>query len=641
MAKSSWQYRIIRALPLGLVACLAPALASASTWSVSQVDNYADVGKYASLAVDANKALYVSYFDNSGSLRYATNKSGSWNNQQVVSSVYAAGTAIAVTSSGTPQINFYINSTSNKGIRNTNFNGSIWSTPNNILPGTNYTPTTDASTSIFQKDGYSYMTFVKSGTLMYAKNSVANQYTSWSSTTLDSSTGSGFNNSIVVDSSGIVHAVGFNSSSNTLYYYTNSSGSFVKSIIEGPSSSTLGKWCSLAIDSNNTLHVAFMETRNSTNNIRYRYKSPGSGWSSEESVADAGASGGYARLEVDSAGKAHISYYYNTGSGNGKLRYATNLTGSWTSEDVDAPTSTTVGNYSSLVVDSDQTVSIAYYDASNSALKLATRKAITTSASPVSFGSVDRGFQSGASSLTITNNLPVDQVLGAVSKSGTNPGDFGTVSDSCSNVQLPPLGSCTVALNFAPPTDATRSSTRSATVTVPTTSPYNESVALALSGSVSANFLVTASAGNGGTISPAKKAVAPGASVSFSVAPSAGFSVASVVADGATALAPPYTLANVSADHNVFANLVSPIRVLESATYYGSLQSALSAVNPGWTIQAQPTIPAGDLSLDRDVEVNLSGGYDSTFSSQPGSTVIPGSITINSGTLAVDNVTVQ
>jgi hypothetical protein len=642
VTKSSWPYRIIRALPL--VACLAPALASASSWSVSQVDNYADVGKYASLAVDANNALYVSYFDTNGYLRYATNKSGSWDKQQVVPSVYAAGTAIALNSSGNPQINFYYNaSSSNKGIRNTNFNGSAWSTPSNILPGTNYTPTSDASTSIFHKSGYTYMTFVKSGSLMYAKNTAANQYTSWNSTTLDSNSGSGLNNSIVVDSSGYVHAVGFNSSNNTLYYYTNSSGSFVRSTVEGPSSNTLGKWCSLAIDSTNTLHVAFMETNGSplSNGIRYRYKSPGSSWSSEQFVADAGTAGGYATLEVDSIGKVHISYYYYTGSGNGKLRYATNLTGAWTSEDVDAPSGTTVGNYSSLAVDSDETVSIAYYDASNSALKIATRKAITTAPTSVSFGTVDRGFQSGVSSLTVNNNLPVDQVLGAVSKSGSNPGDFGIVSDACSNVQLPPQGSCTVVLNFAPPAEATRSSSRSANVTLPMTSPYPESLALALSGNVSANFLVTASAGNGGSISPTKTAIAPGATVSFSIAPGAGFSVGSVVADGNTLLTPPYTLANVNADHSVIASLVSPIRILESSTYYGSLQSALSAMNPGWTIQAQPTIPAGDLTLDRDVEVNLSGGYDSTFSSQSGSTAIPGSITINSGTLAVDNVTVQ
>src|SRR6185369_8016947 len=67
----TWLTCIPRAFALGLAAglfCLAPTLASASTWIPTQVDYTAgaDTGKFASLVLDANKKMHVSYYDAAG-----------------------------------------------------------------------------------------------------------------------------------------------------------------------------------------------------------------------------------------------------------------------------------------------------------------------------------------------------------------------------------------------------------------------------------------------------------------------------------------------------------------------------------------------------------------------------------------------
>jgi len=643
----TWLQHIPRAFPLGLVTglcCLAPALASAaSVWTAAQVDNTGAVGKFASLALDSNKKMHVSYFDTAGSLRYATDKSGAFAVSTLASDVVSAGTAIAVDPSNNPQIvYFHNNGGGSKGIRHIAYNGTGWGAASD--PNGTFSPDPDVSASLFNKGGISHLVYSRPGYLSYGFNTTADNYAVWDRTSIDSTGNSGANNSIVVNAAGKVHVVGYNSSSTDLFYYTNESGLWVKSTL-ATSTDIVGKGCTLAIDASGNLHLSYLETTATpaSYKIKYRFKSAvvGSAWQSAVDVADAGSLGGHSSIAVDATGAAHISYYYSNAASTGKLGYATNLGGSWQTEDVDTASSD-LGNYSSIALDGDQTVYIAYYDAANTALKTATKRTLAVTPLASNFGTVDRGFQSSPdSTITITNNLLTGQSIGSISTGGANPSEFAVTSDSCSNLQLSAGSSCSVQLHFAPPAGAPRSSARSATLTIPATAPYSSTLDLALSAATSASYLLTAGAGNGGSVTPVKVAVAPGGSQTFTVLPDQGFSVAEVTADGITPLTAPYTLSDVTADHSVFVSLVSPIRILQSFIYYGSLQSAYAAVNNDWTIQSQESIPAGDLQVDRDLYVTLSGGYDSSFAAQPGQTGMPGNITISNGTLAVENLLLQ
>jgi len=651
----TWLNLIPRAFPLGLAAglcCLAPALASAaSQWTTSQVDNTASVGQYASLALDTNKKMHISYFDSAAKLKYATDKSGSWARTSVIaSSVVAAGTAIAVdAATNNPQISYYYNagSSNTRGIRDVAYTGSAWGTASNPNSA-GFTPSTAMATTIFNQGGFSYLAYVRGSTLYYTKSSTAHDYTAWATPTqIDSTTNAGVGNSIVVNAAGKAYVVGYNSTSTDLLYYTNETGSWVKTTLAS-SASIVGKGCSLAIDASGNLHLSYLETTATpTYKIRYLKKLAGGAWQSAVDVADSGSLGGAPSIAVDSTGAAHISFYYSNATGSGKLRYATNLGGAtWNSEDVDT-SSADLGSYSGIALDSDQTVYIAYYDATNSALKVSTKKPLLATV-PAAFSNVDRGYQSSPdTAITITNNLLTNQSIGTIVTGGANPTDFVIASDSCSNLQLLPQSSCTVQLHFAPPVNAPRSTARIATLAIPATTPYTLTAATSLSGTTSDKYLVTGSAGNGGSINPTMVAVAPGGNQIFTVTPSSGFSVGNVTANtGVSQFVPdtltsPYTLSNISADENVLAAFVSPIRILDNTYFYGSLQSAYGAVNDGWTIQSQASIPAGDLLVDRDLSVNLSGGYDSTFASQPNLTAVQGNVTISNGTLAVDNLLLQ
>jgi hypothetical protein len=638
----TWLKCIIRAFPIVIAAglcCLAPVQASAaSVWTITEVDNSASVGRFPSLALDTDKKMHISYFDSQTTLKYATNKTDSWALSSVSGNVSLAGTAIAVdASTNKAQISYYYNAGTSKGIRNVAYGG--WG-PASDPNGGNFTPGSMVATSIFNKGGFSHLTYVMSGKLYYTKNTTANQYTAWSTPTLiDGISSAGYNNSIVADAAGKAYVVGYNSTSTDLFFYTNETGSWVKSDLV-TSTADVGKGCSLAIDASGNLHLSYLETTATpTYRIKYLQKPVGLPWQNPVDVEDAGSFGGAPSIAVDSTGVAHISFYYSTSSPIGMLRYATNQGGSWNSEDVDK-SAAKIGDQSSIAVDSDKTVNIAYYDYTNTALKVATtRKALLATPGPALFGTVDRGFQSSpGTTVTVTNYLLVSQLIGSLVTGGANPSEFVMVSDSCSHILLAPGQSCTAQLNFAPPASAPRSTARSATLAIPVNSPSAWSLALPLGGSTSDNYLVTASAGNGGSISPAKVAVAPGGSQVFSVTPSAGFSVATVTADGRANLTDPYTLTGVSADQSVLAALVSPIRILESSICYGSLQSAYGATNAGWTLQSQESIPAGDLLVDRDLSLKLSGGYDSSFTAQSGMTKVQGNLTIRNGTVNIDKL---
>ncbi|MGD8926035.1 MAG: hypothetical protein PVG20_04260, partial [Thioalkalispiraceae bacterium] len=118
---------------------------------------------------------------------------------------------------------------------------------------------------------------------------------------------------------------------------------------------------SLDLDSNNIPHIVYMKV----NELMYATNSSGS-WVSSVVDTLSWIGGRYLSIDLDSTDAIHISYQDN----NADLKYATGIPGSWQKLYLDA-----TGNLameSAIKVDAAGNVNILYTDETNDILKLAT-----------------------------------------------------------------------------------------------------------------------------------------------------------------------------------------------------------------------------------------------------------------------------
>lgn len=177
------------------------------------------------------------------------------------------------------------------------------------------------------------------------------------------------NVSLAIDGSGELHAC--LQSTGTLYYGNTGSGVWILTPIGSLVAGAAGRYCSIAVDANNTVHIAYLEA--STNDLWYASNASG-GWSSERVDQQSGTSTNstyHTAIAIDSAGFAHIAYAHDFADND--MEYATNASGAWTSEKVDD--SGTVGPASGIVIDSTDKVYVLYKEqADTRSLRLASRE---------------------------------------------------------------------------------------------------------------------------------------------------------------------------------------------------------------------------------------------------------------------------
>jgi hypothetical protein len=277
-----------------------------------------DVGEYSSIAIDSYGYKHISYYDDTAQdLKYATDKTGSW----ATTTVHSSGdvgqwSSLAIDSNGAVHISYY------------------------RLPGED---------------------------LMYATDKSG----SWVITTVDSTGSVGEHTSISVDSSDAVHISYYDATNTNLKYATcssscSSASSWSKITIES-SSGDVGKYNSIAIDSNDALHISYRDSTNT--NLKYATCSSScssaSSWTNSTIDSD-GNVGSRTSIAIDSNDAVHIAYHDIT---NGDLKYATDQSGSWANTTVDSVG--TVGRYTSIAIDSNDVVHISYYDATTKDLKYA------------------------------------------------------------------------------------------------------------------------------------------------------------------------------------------------------------------------------------------------------------------------------
>lgn len=155
-----------------------------------------------------------------------------------------------------------------------------------------------------------------------------------------------------------------------------------------------------------------------------------------------------------------------------------------------------------------------------------------------------------------------------------------------------------------------------------------------------------------GTVSPDCSGVGcwynSGSSISLSPIPSGGNTFSAWTGDISSLDAPlSFTLngpKNITANFNSVPPNGKTVRIAGlTPTYFDSIAAAYAAAIDNDVIQAQTITPAETLTFNRtDIpEVTLKGGYNATYSNNTGQTVVSGPLTIESGTVVVDNIIIK
>ncbi|MGA3008587.1 MAG: hypothetical protein ABSE59_11920, partial [Opitutaceae bacterium] len=184
-------------------------------------------------------------------------------------------------------------------------------------------------------------------------------------------------------------------------------------------------------------------------------------------------------------------------------------------------------------------------------------------------GAYVTGSGTGPAQVTWTN---VAFWTGGTAPSGGGGSTFTITASAGSNGSISPSGSVTVSQGASQSFSITPNSGYTvASVTVDGSSvgavasytfsnvQANHTIGATFTTGTTKTFVITASAGSNGSISPSGSVnVNQGASQSFSITPSSGYAVASVTVDGSSAGAvTSYTFSNVQANHTISATFTS------------------------------------------------------------------------------------
>ena len=176
----------------------------------------------------------------------------------------------------------------------------------------------------------------------------------WETEVADAGAGTGLSFDMVVDSSLQPHIVYRHEEALKYTTYDGTDWSREDIAVFG----VFGMAVSLAVDADDTLHLAFYD--GDSNTLKYA-KREGETWSTPTIVDDSGAVGDYASIAVNDAGDVFISYQ---DVGNTSLKFASNEGGGWEYFNIDAESGT--GYFTSIAVAPSGLIGIAYAECSGS-----------------------------------------------------------------------------------------------------------------------------------------------------------------------------------------------------------------------------------------------------------------------------------
>ena len=338
-------------------------------WKLTTIDEPGDVGQFSSLAIDSNNKLHVTYIDSTNSdLKYATydTTASSWSPPITLDPATSGRySSLAIDSNNKLHVTYY---GLNDYLMCATYNTVGWGVGKEV----------DSSGDVGQFSSLAidsnnnlHATYfdAANGNLMYATRTTAS---SWIRTTVDSASAVvGQYSSLAIDSNDKLHVTYYDGVNDNLKYAT-ADAAFSSSwmLIYSNPRATGGRYSSLAIDSNDKLHVTYYGSYNG--DLMYgTYDTTASSWNpiTVDSALTTGP-GRWSSLAIDSNDKLHVTYYDAT---NGNLMYATydTTTSSWILTIVDNTLGAVVGEFSSLAIDSNNKLHVTYYDVTNKNLKYA------------------------------------------------------------------------------------------------------------------------------------------------------------------------------------------------------------------------------------------------------------------------------
>jgi len=269
---------------------------------------------------------------------------------------------------------------------------------------------------------------------------------------------------------------------------------------------------------------------------------------------------------------------------------------------------------------------------------------------------------SSVRSFTIVSDGTSDLTLGTIAITGSNTANFSLKNDLCSGKTLPPSTiysstSCSFQVQFSPQSVGVKN----ASISIPSNDPDTQTTVISLTGygdpGPTAVLCVTMSGTGGGSVHTdppgisctSGKCCAPfdlGDQVTMMAKPDVYSIFGGWSGTGAGTCAG-HTgdcslTVNGASDLTATFNLMSPVRIFSATpAYYTKLQNAYDAAQEGATIQAMAHDFTETLDFNHSGKVRLTGGYDGSYTTNAGKTVVHGTLIIRQGTVTVENLLIE